>query len=1193
MARLQADLKAGYYPLSDEHLPLIASLFAPGVGKLLDPCAGEGVALTYLAEAWHLTPYANELNHERAQACRERCGPLQAVQGDLRELRTSHNAFGVIYCNPPYSQDTTADRADRRTELALMKASWKWLQPGGFMVWIIYDYHLARNPHALEFLALRSIQTGVYRLPGLHLNHYRQIVVVAQKRPNGQTAPDDLEPVIQALKSQAEDPPLLTLHTEPHYQLPPPPRTHQFRFVPARLTPDFALAAVQSSGVQHNNRFQSLIAPPPPETLERPITLPKAAQLLMLMVSGFTNGLVLTQPDGRQVMVRGTIQPVRTQTADEEVLAGDSGSVVGRKQTFITRPQSTVALLDADGRVALLDDEAAIVDFVETHREILFDYVKTHHAPLYTFDYAGLRSLLDGIRLPLQDEQTGLTELRPLYTTQRHIIAAAYTALQHRDRVLVAGEPGIGKTAMGAALAAAVGQERQPGQVTIVMAPPQLTQKWQREIERMHGLPARYTTILKRVDDVRAFMERAARCPDILHIGIISREMAKLSSGWQHALHWRRQHHALWPAGEDPPDILAGQARTTTTYLPCCPTCGAVALTKPGGDPYTPAYFGYDPQTRTYDRRRGSRSQHQCRACGGALYQVVRMNSSQPRPGEKYPRRNPRMALAEYIARVFQGRVALYLADEVHELKSIASDQGRAMTHLVNAADKSVGLTGTLYGGVASSLYLLLFMFSRHIRTQYPFGAGGLSTFINDMGVLEQVIEDRPQYANGVYTGTKRYERGAKESPGCSPRLVVETLPVAVFAGLQDIGLDMPALVEIPVAVQPDAPLSAAYQTGEAQLKNYLLGLRYEGKTWTFMGAYLQALMNYPDAAVHPYPVVHKEDDHLVWTFPGLGADRIAPKEQALLDIVREELAEGRNVAVFVRQSGKRDIQRRLASLIREQVPGANPTIIYGGNRSAAVVDDGIPSASVPTARREAAIQQVLEQGHNVLVCNPLLIQTGLDLLQFPSLVFFEILFSLYPVDQASRRHWRVIQRKECRTYYLYYQETMEQQALELLARKREAAQILYGDLSARGLAALTGEGGIANDLVKALEQAICQTSSDLTTPDEQVDLHDLFAQTSLAHYESPWTLAVAAEGVQHPAEIRPVVPEPELEPAPVLVPVETPQPNPLLPRRFPVAIPLPPRPSTRKRRTQSGAGMPEPVRPARRAREPVQLSLF
>ncbi len=164
----------------------------------------------------------------------------------------------------------------------------------------------------------------------------------------------------------------------------------------------------------------------------------------------------------------------------------------------------------------------------------------------------------------------------------------------------------------------------------------------------------------------------------------------------------------------------------------------------------------------------------------------------------------------------------------------------------------------------------------------------------------------------------------------------------------------------------------------------------------------------------------------------------------------------------------------------------------------------------------------------------------------------------------------------------------MEQQALELLARKREAAQILYGDLSARGLAALTGEGGIANDLVKALEQAICQTDSYLTTPDEQVDLHDLFAQTALAHYESPWTLAVAAEGVQRPAEIRPVMPEPE----PVLVPVEPPQPVPLL-RRFPAAIPLPPRPSTRKRRTQSGAGMPEPARTARRVREPVQLSLF
>src|SRR5689334_13177836 len=116
MARTFSDEKAGYYPLDHAHLQHIRHLFAPGQGKILDPCAGEGNALAYLAEAWGLTPYANELNHQRYAECLRQFGGLQAVQGDLRELRSSQNVFSVVYCNPPYSLDSTADQPNKRTE---------------------------------------------------------------------------------------------------------------------------------------------------------------------------------------------------------------------------------------------------------------------------------------------------------------------------------------------------------------------------------------------------------------------------------------------------------------------------------------------------------------------------------------------------------------------------------------------------------------------------------------------------------------------------------------------------------------------------------------------------------------------------------------------------------------------------------------------------------------------------------------------------------------------------------------------------------------------------------------------------------------------------------------------------------------------------------------------------------------------
>ncbi|MCI0713720.1 MAG: hypothetical protein L0154_26415 [Chloroflexi bacterium] len=146
----------------------------------------------------------------------------------------------------------------------------------------------------------------------------------------------------------------------------------------------------------------------------------------------------------------------------------------------------------------------------------------------------------------------------------------------------------------------------------------------------------------------------------------------------------------------------------------------------------------------------------------------------------------------------------------------------------------------------------------------------------------------------------------------------------------------------------------------------------------------------------------------------------------------------------------------------------------------------------------------------------------------------------------------------------------MEERALEMLAKKRDAAQILYGDMSATGLAALTGEGGIANDLVKALEQAL-HTEDNPDTEREDADLQTLFERTSLAHYASPWTLAVQAEGVQAEGE---VLAAPAIQPAPV--PVKTP----------PVVRPLPPRPI---RQPQLPRYQPVPIR----AEDAVQPRLF
>ncbi len=188
MPRLTSLEKGGFYEFPPAYLPAIASLFAraPDGGRLLDPCAGEGTALHHLAEAWQLMPYANELDTDRAAACQTLFGLTQAVQGDLHTLRASLGSFPAIWLNPPYTWDL-GNKDDKRRELAMLKHSWKWLQAGGWMLWCVYGHHV--TPDAASFLAKRCQSVDVWRLPGLHLNEYVHVVVVAQEgTPPGEPA---------------------------------------------------------------------------------------------------------------------------------------------------------------------------------------------------------------------------------------------------------------------------------------------------------------------------------------------------------------------------------------------------------------------------------------------------------------------------------------------------------------------------------------------------------------------------------------------------------------------------------------------------------------------------------------------------------------------------------------------------------------------------------------------------------------------------------------------------------------------------------------------------------------------------------------------------------------------------------------------------------------------------------------------
>lgn len=123
--------------------------------------------------------------------------------------------------------------------------------------------------------------------------------------------------------------------------------------------------------------------------------------------------------------------------------------------------------------------------------------------------------------------------------------------------------------------------------------------------------------------------------------------------------------------------------------------------------------------------------------------------------------------------------------------------------------------------------------------------------------------------------------------------------------------------------------------------------------------------------------------------------------------------------------------------------------------------------------KREAWVEQQVQTGCEVLICHPRLVQTGLDLLAFPTLVFYQVEYSVYVQRQASRRSWRIGQRVPVEVYHLVYQDSAQSRALRHQARKMQASNLLDGDLSAEGMVSLAEEGQHNDNLMLELARAL------------------------------------------------------------------------------------------------------------------------
>ena len=709
---------------------------------------------------------------------------------------------------------------------------------------------------------------------------------------------------------------------------------------------------------------------------------------------------------------------------------------------------------------------------------------------------------------------------RQPFPAQKHRIHACYAGLVAHGlpAVFLNGEMGTGKTLMGICVSALMQQEysRKP---VLVISPPHLVYKWRREI--LDTVPQAMVHVVNGSNAIgelirfrRALVEGRLD-PKRVHYLIFGRVRMRMGFYWRPA-YWKRPYRFTM--------INDKGERTVGGYdAVACPGCGAYQrnsadepilanpewgteqrkscqqcqqplwtmrhresedetaerklrkflLQLPGIGKVSAdrliETFGVDMLTRIIDDNVQD-FVNLCDSEGNFVFKDKHAAALEKTLGRlEFALRMISYQPSEYVKRYFPRKAfSLALIDEAHEYKNAGSAQGQAMAVLCNEAEKVLCLTGTLMGGYASDLFYLLFRAMPGVMVQMGYGANRHNSFaaaetrfMRQHGCLIDVFSYSGDQSESFQTARgKKTTLHVKKAPGFGPMGIAQfILPHTVFMRLTDLGEGiLPAYIEETRMVMMSGAMLQHYRVLKLKL-TAALEAALARRDNRLTGVVINALLRWPDTCFRAEQVTHPGERSIILAeAPSLCDDETpTPKEQDILDVCRQEKQLGRRVIVYTTYTGRHDTSTRLRNLL--QAAGLKAAVLR---------------STVNSDAREDWIADQVEHGIDVLITNPELVKTGLDLLAFPSIYFAQTGYNVYTVAQASRRSWRIGQKEAVKVYYACYEESAQVDCLELMAKKIKTALSTMGVMPETGLDVFDEEESEAS-LTEALAKQLLQ----------------------------------------------------------------------------------------------------------------------
>ena len=753
------------------------------------------------------------------------------------------------------------------------------------------------------------------------------------------------------------------------------------------------------------------------------------------------------------------------------------------------------------GAVLGMDSEFASItgftDYLQTFAGKIAGRIQSSFTPLFNPETDEISE-----RLKIADHHIAEHAGYHLYPAQLASAEALKRVLDVDNIAMIVAECGTGKSKIGAA---ALFAKQNRKSFNAVICPSHMCKKWVRELEET--LPDTYAFILKSISDAHKAYEAYLAGDKSVYV-IISKERAR--DGYMHcpAVRWSKNKCA---------------------YL--CPDCGEI-IEMDVFDSGTK----YRVTANQFFFQRETGANHKCENCGSLLWTALN-------PDKTAPEDTPWVKLGEYgfVYRKFAGQhlsrtksqkvihelerlvenpdaiciakgalrktpISSYIKKKIRRLHGLIIDelheytgdsgQGQAMMELAGAAKMVIGMTATLINGYAMGMFRLLYRLKSNLMLMDNKAYKDSKIFCEEYGVIEKIYE--VAQSKGEYNAMSRVRKVKKRErllPGVSPLVYSRFLMNnAVFLSLNDMGTVLPEYEEIPVSLWLPDEIEKEYYRIEDELKKIMKNDRKIAKK--IMSSYLNLLSAYPDQPYGQEPILHPETgEPLVSPADTADFNTVLPKDEKLLELVGQKVKNGERVIIYTAWT-RLDTQQKLLKLLSEK-----------GIR-AKVLD-----VSVKAENREDWVTKQVGNGLHVLITNPSLVQTGLDLNDFTTLIFFNVAYNLFVFRQASRRSWRINQKApRIEVYLFYYDGTMQYRAVKLMASKLAAATVIEGNITEEGLAALSDCQDMTTQLARELTKGIRDESSSSGGMD---DLSESFKK--MAVLKSPEQKAEAASKLQLP----------------------------------------------------------------------------